>query len=168
MYCPLPEDDDADITREFNESYEFLERARRGTRTKALVHCKLGITRSVSIIVHYVMRQCRYTLQQSYDFVVQQKPNIMLTPGLLAQLANREAVLYKRRIFDLRVFQSKLEQSMTPSQLRAVRELQAINASAAGRANAKEPSSVPIIIWAILIITFLIITIWTLKALRIL
>ncbi len=139
------------------------------------MHCTAGINRSAAIVVHYVMRQCRYDLQTAHDSVKQHKPNILLSSGFLSQLANREATLYGRRIFDFGVYQAKLIQSLTPSQARAAAELRAITnrsshpslSSVTGKGG-KSWSSLPVTVLVQVVISFVIATVWMLKALRVL
>lgn len=55
----------ANISRFFDESYEFIE----SSRTGVLVHCRFGVSRSATIVIAYLMRKFDVPFDAAYNFV---------------------------------------------------------------------------------------------------
>ncbi len=74
------------------EAFKFIEEARvRGE--KVLVHCHAGMSRSVTVILAYMMKYNHHTLDSAYDFVKQRKQNISPNFGFMGQLLEFECSL---------------------------------------------------------------------------
>ena len=61
----------------FDRSNEFIEDARlKGG--KVLVHCRVGVSRSSSLVIAYVMKHCEMDLQSAYLLVRSRRLNILI------------------------------------------------------------------------------------------
>ena len=61
----------------FERSNEFIEDARvKGG--KVLVHCRVGVSRSSSLVIAYVMKHCEMDLQSAYLLVRSRRLNILI------------------------------------------------------------------------------------------
>ena len=59
-----------------------------------IIHCVYGQSRSVSLIVSYLIRYCHYQLTKAIDHVREKKPDISINPGFLTQLYFMEQYYY--------------------------------------------------------------------------
>ncbi|CAG8564283.1 6719_t:CDS:2, partial [Scutellospora calospora] len=59
----------------------FIERARI-SNGKILIHCRVGVSRSATITIAYVMRHLGYSLISSYLFVRARRLNVIIQPNL--------------------------------------------------------------------------------------
>ncbi|KAJ2695371.1 tyrosine/serine/threonine protein phosphatase [Coemansia sp. RSA 1285] len=76
---------ESDLARHFNECFAFIDSAR--TRHQGvLVHCQLGVSRSASLVIAYVMRTMRMQFGASYEYVRLRAPCISPNLSLISQL----------------------------------------------------------------------------------
>ena len=61
----------------FARANEFMEDARR-KGGKVLVHCRVGVSRSASLVIAYVMKHCQMDLQSAYLLVRSRRLNILI------------------------------------------------------------------------------------------
>ncbi|CAG8749051.1 5641_t:CDS:2, partial [Cetraspora pellucida] len=59
----------------------FIERARI-LNGKILIHCRVGVSRSATITIAYIMRHLGYSLISSYLFVRARRLNVIIQPNL--------------------------------------------------------------------------------------
>ncbi|KAF6744671.1 protein-tyrosine phosphatase-like protein [Ephemerocybe angulata] len=62
-------------------------------RTRILVHCSAGVSRSPTIVVGYLMKQRGMTLREALGCVLSVRPQVLPNPGFLAQLKTLEVEL---------------------------------------------------------------------------
>lgn len=74
------------------EAFRFIEEA-RVKNEKVLVHCHAGMSRSVTVILAYLMKYNHHTLDSAYDYVKQVKSNISPNFGFMGQLLEFECSL---------------------------------------------------------------------------
>lgn len=69
-YKHIPADDalNYNIRYHFEEAFEIIDDARR-TNGRILVHCAMGISRSATIVIAYIMSRYNMSLKASYDYV---------------------------------------------------------------------------------------------------
>ncbi|KAG0027305.1 hypothetical protein BGZ81_005712 [Podila clonocystis] len=80
------------IQHDFSAAFEFIDQsvAQGG---KVLVHCQLGVSRSASLVIAYVMRAQGMGLSEAYDYVKQLSAVISPNMTLMYQLAEFEKSL---------------------------------------------------------------------------
>ena len=49
------------IYKYFNESFEFIDNALKDDKNRVLVHCNMGVSRSPSFIIAYLLQKRLYT-----------------------------------------------------------------------------------------------------------
>ncbi|KAI8869075.1 phosphatases II, partial [Ramicandelaber brevisporus] len=81
-----------DLRPHFDQAFEFIDTARRAG-SSVLVHCQLGVSRSATLIVAYVMRLLRLPLNDAYSYVKDRSPCISPNLGLIYQLLEYEKAL---------------------------------------------------------------------------
>lgn len=83
---------DVNMLKYFPEAFRFIEDA-RVSNEKVLVHCHAGMSRSVTIILAYLMKYYHHTLDSAYEFVKERKSNISPNFGFMGQLLEYECSL---------------------------------------------------------------------------
>ncbi|KAH7046958.1 Mkp-4, partial [Linnemannia elongata] len=86
-----------DLLRDFPTAFAMIDEALAASngQGKALVHCQLGVSRSASLVIAYVMRARGMGLTEAYDFVKQRSGVISPNMSLMYQLAEFEKGLKK-------------------------------------------------------------------------
>ncbi|CAF5223781.1 unnamed protein product, partial [Rotaria magnacalcarata] len=55
------------IRKHFDEFIDFIDNALRLKTNKVLVHCSAGISRSPTLVLAYMMKKNRWTLEEAFD-----------------------------------------------------------------------------------------------------
>ncbi|RNA03391.1 dual specificity phosphatase 1 [Brachionus plicatilis] len=85
-YKHIPADDvlNYNIRYHFEEAFEIIDDARR-TNGRILVHCTMGISRSATIVIAYLMSRYNMSLRSAYDYV-RSKRSIVAPNSLFLKL----------------------------------------------------------------------------------
>ncbi len=83
---------DVDMMQHLPGAFQFIENARLSGE-KVLVHCHAGMSRSVTIILAYLMKYYNHTLESAHEFVKQRKSNISPNFAFMGQLLDFECSL---------------------------------------------------------------------------
>lgn len=75
LYVPIKDKRNVNIRQHFEQCYNFIEDSRK--RTNVLIHCKAGVSRSVSVLVAYIMKKFNYSLLDAYSLVKQANPQVI-------------------------------------------------------------------------------------------
>ncbi|CAF3010952.1 unnamed protein product [Rotaria sp. Silwood2] len=92
----LRDDDRENIIRTFDHAFAFIDEARRN-KSRVLVHCSHGQSRSPAIVIAYLMRTYNVPLEQCLNHVIKARPCVLPNDGFLKQL-----ILYDRFLVDRR------------------------------------------------------------------
>jgi protein-tyrosine phosphatase len=92
LHFPIDDKPDTQIEQFFDPCFLFIDEAKREQK-RCLVHCAMGISRSATIVLYYVMRSQRLPLKHAYDVVSAMRPYINPNVGFLRQLQNAEEAL---------------------------------------------------------------------------
>lgn len=86
-----------DIARFFPDVIAYIQDAERssGKQARILVHCKQGISRSVSFVVAYLMQVRRMPLLQCFELLAAVRPQICPNPTFAEQL-----IEFEKEVFD--------------------------------------------------------------------
>jgi protein-tyrosine phosphatase len=106
-YLRLPMNDthDQPLLEQLNKAFEFIDNALAGetlaglntvlgTPGKVLIHCQMGISRSASIVVAYIMRSFHCDLYNALAMVKSRRTQILPNPQFVKELANFECLLF--------------------------------------------------------------------------
>ncbi|KAJ2376892.1 hypothetical protein IW150_001705 [Coemansia sp. RSA 2607] len=80
------------VERHFASCFAYIDGARQ-KHQGVLVHCQLGVSRSASLVIAYVMRTMGLGFEQAYEYVRVRAPCISPNLALIAQLSS-----YGRRL----------------------------------------------------------------------
>ena len=88
-----------DISRYFIVACDFIEEARESGKS-VLVHCTMGMSRSCSIVLAYLIRHQGMTLSQALLHVKERRPVTSPNPGFMLQLVAFERSLNGKSTID--------------------------------------------------------------------
>ncbi|KAG9135560.1 hypothetical protein Leryth_002303 [Lithospermum erythrorhizon] len=83
--------EDVKISEYFDECFDFIEEAKRVGGV--LVHCFVGKSRSVTIVIAYLMRKRGMTFSEAFEFVKSRRPVAGPNAGFVLQLQNYEKTI---------------------------------------------------------------------------
>lgn len=76
LYLPAQDHEDYEIYKFFNQTYEFIEQARRNTNV--LVHCMAGVSRSVTIVTAYLLKKFKCSLGEVIRMLQRKRSKVPL------------------------------------------------------------------------------------------
>jgi len=83
---------DTDLLMHFDECFSFIDEA-ISSGGNVLVHCFAGRSRSVTIVVAYLMKKHRMSLESALSLVRSKRPQVAPNEGFISQLENFEKSL---------------------------------------------------------------------------
>lgn len=114
--------DETDLLKEFDRTNKFIQEARDSgncsmalhslqvcmwtfvfwmnytlSGTACIVHCKMGVSRSASVVLAYLMKEYHYSLESAFNFTKQKRTCINPNDGFRVQLATYESILNAHR-----------------------------------------------------------------------
>lgn len=87
---------DTNIAQHFDECFNFIDEAKR-LGGGVLVHCFLGRSRSVTIVIAYMMKRHGMSLSQALEHVKSRRQHAAPNYGFMLQLQNFEKSLREQR-----------------------------------------------------------------------
>lgn len=98
VYCGIPADDSThfDLDVYFKPAADFIHKALKSPDGKVLVHCIMGMSRSSSLVLAYLMIHQHMSLKQALHCVVQKRA-IYPNRNFLALLLDLDLELMKKR-----------------------------------------------------------------------
>ena len=103
----------------FAEMIQFIDTALNNEKSKVLIHCQMGVSRSATMLIAYLMHSQRWSLCDAYERVKQCRRRICPNYGFLTQLIDFEKQLFegassvdelqKRGVRDMRKYRKYLE-----------------------------------------------------------
>ena len=84
MYISIDDSPKENISQHFYNAHAFINRA------PTLVHCYAGVSRSVSLVVSYLMRFLNMTRDEAIIYCKQRRPHINPNYGFMKQLKDYE------------------------------------------------------------------------------
>uniref|UniRef100_A0A2P2JH78 protein-tyrosine-phosphatase n=1 Tax=Rhizophora mucronata TaxID=61149 RepID=A0A2P2JH78_RHIMU len=84
--------EDTNLKQYFDECFEFIDEAKR-QNGGVLVHCFVGRSRSVTIVLAYLMKKHGMSLSQALEHVKSRRPQAGPNAGFISQLQEFEKSL---------------------------------------------------------------------------
>ena len=84
--------DKEDIKKYFGSSYEFIDEAIKNNGN-VLVHCHAGISRSSSILIAYIMKSQKMSLEKVLELMKSKREKVNPNTGFMKQLKDYEKEL---------------------------------------------------------------------------
>ncbi|EOY05545.1 Dual specificity protein phosphatase 1 isoform 1 [Theobroma cacao] len=89
---PVLDKEDTNLSQYFDECFDFIDEAKR-QGGGVLVHCFVGKSRSVTIVVSYLMKKHGMSLSQALEHVKSKRPLAAPNSGFIQQLQELEKSL---------------------------------------------------------------------------
>ena len=80
---------DEDLLSWLKEAFEFID----SSKDNIYIHCVMGISRSASIVIAYIMYKNKITFNEAFDFVYKKRKVISPNSGFQNQLKKLEKIL---------------------------------------------------------------------------
>jgi hypothetical protein len=90
---PIADHSETNITLVFETATAFIENA-RVTGGRVLVHCVQGISRSATVVMAYLMKYHKFSLEKAHKLVISRRHIINPNPGFWKQLQEYERALF--------------------------------------------------------------------------
>ena len=100
----IPDDDKVDISRHFEATCEFISACMNSQGT-VLVHCSAGMSRSVAIVLAFLIKDESMTLIAALELVKSKRHLVSPNPGFMRQLVELELRLYGTTSIDLSAYE---------------------------------------------------------------
>ena len=84
--------EETDLLKEFDRTNKFIQEAKE-QETSCLVHCKMGVSRSASIVLAYLMKELSWSYDQAFQYTKQKRSCINPNDSFKQQLATYESIL---------------------------------------------------------------------------
>jgi hypothetical protein len=85
----IDDNESEDISKYFNQCIEFIKKA------PTVVHCRMGISRSTSVVIAYLMKEKNMTLAEALNHVRRIRPHVCPNVGFMKQLETYEKEIGK-------------------------------------------------------------------------
>ena len=95
-YCHLDIVDNAktNLLQYFDRAFSFIETARKN-KGNILIHCKLGISRSTSILIAYMIKYFGFNVKKALEFIKSKRKQVNPNQGFMFQLFTYEKYISK-------------------------------------------------------------------------
>lgn len=115
-YCHLKlvDNSSTDITKYFDQAFSFIELSRKN-KGKILIHCKLGISRSPTILIGYFIKYMGHTTESALNFLKIKRTQIHPNLGFISQLNSYEKIYKKNQCKILSLSNSNLTTDLSLS-----------------------------------------------------
>lgn len=113
-YCNVRvyDDEKTDLLKHWDNTFRYIQRAKL-EGSKVLVHCKMGISRSASVVIAYAMKQYNWEFSQAINHVKDKRGCIKPNKNFLAQLETYQGIL------DAMKNKEKLQRSKSETNLKS-------------------------------------------------
>ncbi|NXJ90304.1 STYL1 protein, partial [Corythaixoides concolor] len=99
LHIPVPDSLEADLFSTFATVCHFIDA--QLDRGAVLVFSSLGISRSSTVTMAYLMHSCQFSLKRAWDYVLECKTNMRPHRGFVKQLSAWETRIYGTTITDV-------------------------------------------------------------------
>ncbi|KAM3670010.1 protein phosphatase Slingshot homolog 3 [Ammospiza maritima maritima] len=108
MNVRVYDEEAAELLPHWNDTFLFLSRV-RAAGGRALVHCRMGLSRSAATVLAYAMKEFGWPLERALRHVRHCRPGVLPNPGFMRQLdfyqgilsASRHSSLWEPRVAEV-------------------------------------------------------------------
>ncbi|NXK16759.1 STYL1 protein, partial [Arenaria interpres] len=99
LHVSVPDSLEADLFSTFSNICHFIDA--QLDHGAVLVFSSLGISRSSTVTIAYLMHSCQFSLKRAWDYVLKCKTNMRPHRGFVKQLSDWETKIYRSTITDV-------------------------------------------------------------------
>ncbi|KAM6358911.1 protein phosphatase Slingshot homolog 3 isoform 1-T1 [Alca torda] len=96
MNVRVYDEETAQLLPHWNDTFLFLSRV-RAVGGRALVHCRMGLSRSAATVLAYAMKEFGWSLERALRHVRHVRPGVLPNPGFMRQLDFYQGILQASR-----------------------------------------------------------------------
>ncbi|XP_063014324.1 protein phosphatase Slingshot homolog 3 [Melospiza melodia melodia] len=96
MNVRVYDEEAAELLPHWNDTFLFLSRV-RAAGGRALVHCRMGLSRSAATVLAYAMKEFGWPLERALRHVRHCRPGVLPNPGFMRQLDFYQGILSASR-----------------------------------------------------------------------
>lgn len=82
------------IENYFMSTYQWIKTINKKTKPRILIHCFMGLSRSVTLLIAFIMIGRRWSLEKTYSFVKGKRPMMRPNDGFIIQLKLLDFLLF--------------------------------------------------------------------------
>jgi protein phosphatase slingshot len=109
------DDEKTDLLKHWDNTFKYISRAKM-EGSKVLVHCKMGISRSASVVIAYAMKAHNWNFEQALRHVKDKRTCIKPNKSFLSQLETYQGIL------DAMKNKEKLQRSKSETNLKSTKD----------------------------------------------
>jgi len=106
------DDEKTDLLKHWDNTFKYITKAQQ-EGSKVLVHCKMGVSRSASVVIAYAMKAYSWDLKKALNFVQTKRQCIKPNCSFIAQLETYQGIL------DAMKNKEKLQRSKSETNLKS-------------------------------------------------
>ncbi|XP_034239693.1 protein phosphatase Slingshot isoform X2 [Thrips palmi] len=122
------DDEKTDLLKHWDNTFKYITRARK-EGSKVLVHCKMGVSRSASVVIAYAMKAYNWDFKKAFEFVRQKRTCIKPNTSFISQLETYQGIL------DAMKNKEKLQRSKSETNLKSPGLVAKAEATSSGPTN---------------------------------
>ncbi|KAM6273966.1 protein phosphatase Slingshot homolog 3 isoform 2-T2 [Porphyrio hochstetteri] len=96
MNVRVYDEETAQLLPHWNDTFLFLSHV-RASGGRALVHCRMGLSRSAATVLAYAMKEFGWPLERALRHVRHCRPSVLPNPGFMRQLDFYQGILHASR-----------------------------------------------------------------------
>lgn len=109
------DDEKTNLLKYWDDTFRYITRA-KAEGSKVLVHCKMGVSRSASVVIAYAMKAYQWEFQQALEHVKKRRSCIKPNKNFLNQLETYSGML------DAMKNKEKLQRSKSETNLKSTKD----------------------------------------------
>ncbi|XP_006625209.1 protein phosphatase Slingshot-like, partial [Apis dorsata] len=106
------DDEKTDLLKHWDDTFKYITKAKK-EGSKVLVHCKMGVSRSASVVIAYAMKAYNWDFSQAWKHVKEKRNCIKPNNSFLLQLETYQGIL------DAMKNKEKLQRSKSDTNLKS-------------------------------------------------
>lgn len=96
-HLKISDEDTFNIIDYFSLAIAFIEKA-RSSQAKIFIHCQMGISRSTTIVIAYLMKYHHFSLKKAFVYVKSRRSQTFPNFGFMEQLIKYDSTLKRKSI----------------------------------------------------------------------
>ncbi|CAH1403900.1 unnamed protein product [Nezara viridula] len=106
------DDEKTDLLKHWDNTFKYISKAKKDG-SKVLVHCKMGVSRSASVVIAYAMKAYSWDLKKALNYVQNKRQCIKPNSSFISQLETYQGIL------DAMKNREKLQRSKSETNLKS-------------------------------------------------